>query len=61
MKYTYKTWKEEGATASDDSRKFDNDYKVKIRMKGFINPFVMKIYKYNNGHNIKLGVKKAKI
>ena len=48
MKYTYKTWKEEGATASDDSRKFDNDYKVKIRMKGFINSFVMKIYKYNN-------------
>lgn len=45
----------------DDSRKFDNDYKVKIRIKGFIKPFVMKIYKYNNGHNIKLGVEKAKI
>ena len=38
-----------------------NDYKVKIRMKGFIKPFVMKIYKYNNGHNIKSGVEKAKI
>lgn len=61
MKYIYKTWKEEGATASDGSKKFDNDYKVNIRMKGFIKPFVMKIYKYNNGHNIKLGVKKAKI
>lgn len=45
----------------DGSRKFDNDYKVKIRIKGFIKPFVMKIYKYNNGHNIKLGVEKAKI
>lgn len=61
MKYTYKTWKDESASTGDCPRRFDKDYKVKIRMKGFINPFVMKIYKYNNGHNIKLGVEKAKI
>lgn len=58
MKYTYKTWKEEGATASDGSRKFDNNYKIKIRMKD--NPSITKFYKYDNGHNIKLGGKKAK-
>ncbi len=61
MKYTYKTWEDESATTGDCPRRFDKDYKVKIRIKGFIKPFVMKIYKYNNGHNIKLGVEKAKI
>lgn len=61
MKYTYKTWEDDSAIASESSRRFDKDYKVKIRIKGIIKPFVMKIYKYNNGHNVKLGVKKAAI
>lgn len=61
MKYTYKTWEDETATTGDCPRRFDKDYKVKIRIKGIIKPFVMKIYKYNNGHNIKLGVEKSTI